>query len=78
MKVQHPGVERAIEADLKNAGMIEGMAAVLGGQKLDIKGVLDVIRTRFREELDYGLEAERMQSFAALHAGDPRVVVPTV
>ena len=35
-----------------------------------------VIRARFREELDYELEASRLARFAELHAGDPTVRVP--
>ena len=38
--------------------------------------MLAVARQRFREELDYMLEAERTSIFAELHAGDPFIVVP--
>ena len=40
--------------------------------------MLAVIRARFREELDYELEASRLRGFAELHAGDPTVRVPTL
>jgi predicted unusual protein kinase regulating ubiquinone biosynthesis (AarF/ABC1/UbiB family) len=40
--------------------------------------MLEVIRTRFREELDYVREAESVRTFAALHAGDPTVLVPAL
>ena len=78
VKVQHPGIERAIEADLQNAGVIEGLVGALGPRSLNSKEVFDEIATRFREELDYGLEAERQTQFAALHRGDAHIRVPAV
>jgi len=76
VKVQHPGIVQAVESDLANAGMLEGFVGVLGGKRFETKKMLEVIRTRFREELDYELEAERLLHFARLHAGDPTVRVP--
>jgi predicted unusual protein kinase regulating ubiquinone biosynthesis (AarF/ABC1/UbiB family) len=78
VKVQHPGVARAIESDLENAGLVEQMVGVLGGRRFDSKGVLGVVKQRFREELDYRLEAERLRAFKALHAGEPLANVPAV
>jgi len=66
VKVQHPGIARALEADLKNAGMLESLGAALGGRRLNSKEVLAAIRARFREELDYSLEATRMELFRPL------------
>ena len=76
VKVQHPGIVKAVESDLANVGMLGGFADVLGGSRFEMKAMLDVIRTRFREELDYRLEATRLEAFAALNAGDARVRVP--
>ena len=78
VKVQHPGIARAIESDLQNAGILEQMAGVFGARRFDSKGMLAVIRKRFTEELDYALEAERLHAFGALHADDPLARVPTV
>ncbi len=78
VKVQHPGIARALASDLQNAGIVEQMAGVLGGRRFDSKGMLAVVRKRFSEELDYGLEAERLRAFKALHASDPRANVPAV
>ena len=77
VKVQHPGITQAIESDLANAGILEGFVGVLGGKRLESNKMFDVIRTRFREELDYELEATRLKQFHALHAGDPTVKIPT-
>ncbi len=76
VKVQHPGVASAVESDLANAGILESIAGVLGSRKFETKGILEVIRTRFREELDYALEAERLLYFRGIHAGDPTVRIP--
>jgi predicted unusual protein kinase regulating ubiquinone biosynthesis (AarF/ABC1/UbiB family) len=76
VKVQHPGIARAVESDLANASLLESFVGVLGGRRFDSKAMLEVIRTRFREELDYVNEAGNLRTFATLHAGDPRVLVP--
>ncbi len=76
VKVQHPNVREAVESDLASAGILESFAGLAGARRFDSKGMLDVIRARFREELDYGLEAERLLAFAKIHEGDERVLVP--
>ena len=78
VKVQHPGVDAAVEADLGNAGVLEAIGGALGGRRFDSKAFFEVVAARFREELDYTLEAERLRAFAAVHAGDPTVHVPAV
>lgn len=78
VKVQHPGIEQAVESDLANVGMLEGVASLLGGQRFDAASLLEVVRTRFREELDYQLEAARAQHFASLHRGDRCIRIPRV
>jgi predicted unusual protein kinase regulating ubiquinone biosynthesis (AarF/ABC1/UbiB family) len=78
VKVQHPGIEDAVESDLSNAGLLERMVATTAGSRFQTKEWLEVIRARFREELDYGLEGERQRRFAALHEGDAQVKVPRV
>ncbi|HMR09421.1 MAG TPA: AarF/UbiB family protein, partial [Polyangiaceae bacterium] len=40
--------------------------------------IFEEIRTRFREELDYELEAKRQEEFRALHAGDDKIRIPSV
>jgi predicted unusual protein kinase regulating ubiquinone biosynthesis (AarF/ABC1/UbiB family) len=77
VKVQHPGIARAVESDLANAGMLEGIVGSLGGKRFETKKMLAVVRERFREELDYTLEASRLELFATLHAGDATVLVPS-
>lgn len=78
VKAQHPGIDRAIEADLTNGSVLEGMVSMLGPRTLHAKEVYAEIATRFREELDYALEAERQRAFASIHAGDPQIYIPEV
>lgn len=78
VKVQHPGIARAVESDLANASLLESFVGVLGGRRFDSKTMFEVIRSRFREELDYVREAGSVRTFAELHAGDPTVLVPAL
>ncbi len=57
VKVQYPGVAESIDTDLDNTEAMYrlGTAFVLKG--LDAKGLVDELRNRMREELDYELEA---------------------
>lgn len=79
VKVQHPGIIEAMNSDLRNAGLVESALGTMAGmRKFNSREVLEEIRARFREELDYGLEAERQQAFGAFFTDDPQVHVPAV
>jgi predicted unusual protein kinase regulating ubiquinone biosynthesis (AarF/ABC1/UbiB family) len=78
VKVQHPGIELAIESDLSNVGLLENFVGMLGPRSLNSAAVLEEVKTRFREELDYRLEAERQEQFRRLHAGDAKISIPRV
>lgn len=78
VKVQHPGIDRAIESDLGNVGLLEGLVATVGPRQLDVNKVFEVVKQRFREELDYRLEAEHQRHFARVHAGDPTIHIPRI
>jgi len=78
VKVQHPGVAEAMEADMRNASLMDFGSRAFGFGKFEVGRLVDEAKTRFREELDYGLEARRYQRFAALHADDATIVVPEV
>ncbi|HVJ14842.1 MAG TPA: AarF/ABC1/UbiB kinase family protein, partial [Polyangiaceae bacterium] len=78
VKVQHPGIDRALESDLGNVTMFEGLLSVVGPKKLDAGKVFEVVRQRFLEELDYRLEAEHQRYFARVHAGDRTIRIPAV
>jgi len=78
VKVQHPGIAKAVESDLENVGMLESMVGTLVGKGVNSRGILNEVKTRFREELDYRLEARRQTEFAQIFRGDPQIRVPQV
>ena len=78
VKVQHPGIERAVESDLRNAGMFESMVGALLPKAVDTKRVFKEIQARFREELDYLREADNQRKFLEMHKNDPHVAIPDV
>jgi predicted unusual protein kinase regulating ubiquinone biosynthesis (AarF/ABC1/UbiB family) len=78
VKVQYPGVHEAIESDLDAAEAMYGMFSALMLKGLDAKGLVDELRERMREELDYRLEAENAIEFSRLFAGHPWVRIPQV
>ncbi len=78
VKVQHPGVVKAMEADLANASVMGSMIGAVAGKRFKAKDALDVVRARFREELDYELEAKRLGMFTDFHADHARIVLPRV
>ena len=77
VKVQYPGVDAAIEADLRNASLI-GTLLKQGFGGLDPDDMVAEIRERLIDELDYSLEAENQQAFADFYRGHPYILVPDV
>ena len=77
VKVQYPGVESAMGADLDNVGLIfAGMGQVFRG--LDHATLVAELRTRLVEELDYLNEAANQRIFAEYYAGHPTIHIPAV
>jgi predicted unusual protein kinase regulating ubiquinone biosynthesis (AarF/ABC1/UbiB family) len=76
VKVQYPGVSEAIESDLDAAEVMYAMFSTLMLKGLDAKGLVDELRDRMREELDYRLEARNLDEFAQRFAGHPWVRIP--
>jgi predicted unusual protein kinase regulating ubiquinone biosynthesis (AarF/ABC1/UbiB family) len=77
VKVQHPGVAEAIEADMRNLGLVSPMLARLATE-LDTSAVLAEIRDRIAGELDYELEAQNQRRLERMLRGHPHVRVPHV
>ncbi|HEY7627971.1 MAG TPA: AarF/UbiB family protein, partial [Ilumatobacteraceae bacterium] len=74
----YPGVAAAIDSDLNNAEAFYrlGTAFVLKG--LDAKGLVDELRMRMRDELDYELEAANQTEFCNHFANHPFISIPAV
>jgi predicted unusual protein kinase regulating ubiquinone biosynthesis (AarF/ABC1/UbiB family) len=77
VKVQYPGIDKAIENDLKSVTLLEQMVAPIS-RKLNGKQTIDELRTVFMSELDYAREAEMADVFRRINADDPSVYVPRV
>jgi predicted unusual protein kinase regulating ubiquinone biosynthesis (AarF/ABC1/UbiB family) len=77
VKVQYPGIDKAIESDLKALSMLESMIAPIG-RRYQSKEALAEIKSVFLAEVDYGREAEAVDVFRRIHEGDDDVVVPRV
>jgi len=77
VKIQYPGIDRIVEADLGNLRrVLKSLVALVS--KVDFEPIWKELRARLREELDYMHEAERMRRMAELHAKVPEIVVPRV
>jgi predicted unusual protein kinase regulating ubiquinone biosynthesis (AarF/ABC1/UbiB family) len=77
VKIQYPGAGKALSSDfthLSRIGMLFGV--LMPG--LDTRPLLQELRARVVEELDYRLEATSQQAFADAFAGDPDIYVPPV
>ena len=59
VKVQFPGVGEAIEEDLDGAEVMYNVFSAMALNGLDARGLVDELRARMREELDYRLEARQ-------------------
>ena len=76
VKVQFPGVREAIEEDLDGAEVMYNVFSAMALNGLDARGLVDELRARMREELDYRLEARNITEFAEHFAGHPWVRIP--
>jgi predicted unusual protein kinase regulating ubiquinone biosynthesis (AarF/ABC1/UbiB family) len=77
VKIQYPGIARAVRADLQNLGLILRVAKMMA-PGMDPKAMAAEIRERLTEELDYELEAQTHRAFARTWRGHPFVVIPEV
>jgi predicted unusual protein kinase regulating ubiquinone biosynthesis (AarF/ABC1/UbiB family) len=77
VKVQYPGIDKAIENDLKSISLLEAMMSPVT-RKLNAKQTVDEIRSVFMSELDYAREAEMADIFRHINADDADVYVPRV
>ena len=78
VKVQHEGIDEAVESDLKNIGMLEGVISLAGPRGLEAKPIFEEVIRRFRAELDYRAEARQQQAFREFHSGDELIRLPAV
>ncbi|GAB6901444.1 AarF/ABC1/UbiB kinase family protein [Kineosporia succinea] len=77
VKIQYPGAGAALISDLNQVTRVGRVAAgwIPG---LDVKPILDELKARMVEELDYSLEAKTQARFAKAFRGDPVFAIPEV
>ncbi|MEM9516287.1 MAG: AarF/ABC1/UbiB kinase family protein [Actinomycetota bacterium] len=77
VKVQYPGVADAISADLANADML-GTLLRQGFGGLDPSEMVDEIKVRITEEVDYRREADNQRAFGDFYRHHPFIHIPEV
>lgn len=77
VKVQYPGADLALDADLRTLQRFSRLLAMIV-PGMDGRALVGELRTRLLEELDYRAEADRQRAFAAAFAGHEALVVPAV
>ena len=77
VKIQYPGAGTAIINDFSQLSRFGRLFGVLM-PGLEVKPLLEELRNRVAEELDYVLEAAAQQAFADAYRGDPDIYVPDV
>jgi predicted unusual protein kinase regulating ubiquinone biosynthesis (AarF/ABC1/UbiB family) len=77
VKIQYPGAGAALMSDIRQISRVAKVAAgwVPG---IELGPILDELRDRMAEELDYRLEAQSQAAFAEAFDGDPDFDVPAV
>ncbi|UGT39301.1 AarF/ABC1/UbiB kinase family protein [Nocardia yamanashiensis] len=74
VKVQYPGVDAAVRADLKNLAMFRRI--LQSAMPWVTPAVLDELRLNLESELDYVAEATTQARIAKVFAGHPFIFVP--
>jgi predicted unusual protein kinase regulating ubiquinone biosynthesis (AarF/ABC1/UbiB family) len=77
VKVQYPGVDKAIQADLDNSDMFISLGSVMFPGS-DTASLVQELRDRIGEELDYRQEALNQRMFADYYEGHPFIHIPAV
>ena len=77
VKIQYPGADEALRADLKTMQRMVGVVKQLA-PGADVQGVVDELIERTEMELDYRLEADNQRAFAKAYEGDPHFLVPHI
>src|SRR3954463_4135140 len=77
VKIQYPGMAKALAADMSNARLILRLAKALA-PGLDAKAAAEELKERVLEELDYEYEAQNQRAFSRGYRGHPFIYVPDV
>lgn len=83
VKVQYPGAEESVKADLSNihlgTAMVKRLIAdMLGKTRFDVTPIAEELAEHLVQETDYCREAYNAKLLGRLFADDPEIVVPRV
>jgi predicted unusual protein kinase regulating ubiquinone biosynthesis (AarF/ABC1/UbiB family) len=81
VKIQYPGVARAIREDLANTELVATFlrfAISASGMVFNPRDLARELTVRIGEEVDYRREADSIAAFSQLYQGHPFIRVPTV
>ncbi|MBJ8343544.1 AarF/ABC1/UbiB kinase family protein [Antrihabitans sp. YC2-6] len=83
IKVQYPGVDEAIRADLQNTELLATFLQVVKGFMpnaiaVDVRSVAAEVSERIGEEIDYLTEARNQNAFADGYRGHPFIRIPEI
>lgn len=81
VKIQYPGVAKAIRDDLANTEMLATFlrfATAASGIKNDVRSIAREAAARIAEEIDYHHEAAMITAFSDLYRGHPFIRIPNV
>lgn len=77
VKIQYPGADEALRADLKTMRRMVSVFKQLS-PGADFQGVVDELIERTEMELDYRLEADNQRAFAKAYKDHPHFTVPAI
>lgn len=77
LKVQYPGVERAIESDLKALKSMFNLMKFLPRGKVTDQ-IFDEVKVMLVQEMNYELEADATEAYRERLNGDTRYIVPEI
>lgn len=77
VKVQYPGIDKAIETELKDVQLLEKAFSPIG-KRFNAKAIVSEIKERVEEELNYLHEAQIQERFARAFSYWDQVVIPEV
>jgi len=77
VKIQYPGADEALRADLKTMRRMTSVLKQLA-PGADVQSVVDELIERTEMELDYRLEADNQRAFAKAYEGHPHFLIPHV
>lgn len=81
VKIQYPGVARAIRDDLANAELLATFlrfATAAAGIKADVRAAAREATARISEEIDYCHEAANITAFSEIYRAHPFIRIPEV